>query len=453
MKKNLHLSKLKNKQAVLVGVFPCDQESIIIQPSKYFDLRYLVARKTPEELWARQFLPQEKICLYSLSTKKPSLEKNDFGSILKHSDVTKVIKENKIKYLWLTVANKDRKQIYGVAKNHDFEVIGPNLVWQNNLENKIWFDQFLAENNLPKPSSQIINPTKSKVKISGRLVLQEAISDGGEGTFFINSKDDLQKILNRKNKNNPDYLLREFIPGKPCGITILCTPDIIALSPIREQCFSNKDGQDHIFAGIQWLPNSSIGRNKEPINKIFLRLGSILQEKGFLGFANVDFILSEGGTIKIIECNPRFSSSTTQIAINPNLISNIQAGNLIIERYIKKSLITPKKVLPIPQSEYSGSVLNLDIENGKRFKVKQTYPIGVYSFKNKDVKFVSPDIRQAQKDDQFIYFSTVDLNEIFRKNRAAGIITANFPLFDSSGNINSAGRMLSDYFDYDLKKS
>ncbi len=437
----------------LVGVLPCDEESIILRSSPYFELRYLIAKGTPEQSWAQQFLPFNKVHLYSLPADRPSLEVNTFADIFKYSNIAKVIRKNKIGYVWLTIDNDSRKDLYGVAKEYHFEIIGPTKIWQDNLENKIWFDQFLAKNGLPRPASQTISSPRNKVLLQSPLVLQTALSDGGEGTFFLKSSADLKRILKLTTAKPDHYLLREYVSGKPCGITILCTSNIVALSAVREQCFiEHKEGRP-VFVGIQWIPSTSIKRRADLINRVFLRLGEILQQGGFMGYANIDFIISNTGAVRIIECNPRFSSSTAQLALNPRLISNLQSGNLIIEEYLNKTVLSRQRKLPMPKSEYRGAVLHLDIDSREEFRVSRIHPVGVYQLKNKDIKFISPDIRKIKQYHEFIYFSMIALNERFIQNKAAGLIKANFPLFNSSGNINAAGKILVNHFGYDFKKS
>lgn len=445
----------KSPCKVLVGVFPLDLETVLLSDSQYFEPRYLVAKGTYEEKWAKQFLPKSKTFLYSLPKDQQSLEKHSFTTILRDSNVTSVMKKNGIRHLWITVENSDREGIYRVALKNKIEVIGPGKAWQRNLENKIWFDKFLEENNLSKPKSQIFTPARDKIKIRGKLVLQKAISDGGEGTYFLNDKRDVGSVFKKHRlERDKKYLLREFVFGRPCGITVLVSPRGVALSAIREQRFLGTEEYQPHFAGIQWIASSEIKKSLSEIKDVFMDLGEILRKRGFVGFANVDFIIDSFGKVKIIECNPRFSSSTMQLTLMPQLIGGLDAPQIIIEGYLgKSSKDSFTDLSSLTRSKYRGAVLNLDINNKKTCEVIGVKPVGLYKIVGGNIKFVSPDVRKMKREDEFIFFTMVSDGEKYKVNRGAGSITANFPLFGASGKLNREGRVLTEYFKYDCKKS
>ncbi len=432
-----------------IGVFPSDLEPLMLFADKRFSLRYLIAKNTAEDSWAKKFLPEKQCRRYQLRTKK-TFEDCNFGDILHYSDLAGVIKKNRIKYLWLTVDNEDRRRINHWAKIHGIKIIGPDCIQQKKFEDKIWFDRFLARERLPKPDSQIYRPLHDKLRLAGKFVLQEAASAGSEGTFFIDKPADVAgllkaKIISAKKK----YLARKFVRGLPGGITILVTPDTVALSAIRRQCFSKISAAGRpVFSGIQWLPFRRIKKAEKNINAVFGQLGRIMREQKFFGYANVDFIIEPSGAVKIIECNPRFSSSTAQLAKMPALISGLRAGNKLIADFIGRRPDGKNfKFYPLPKTDFTGCVLDVDALAGAQ-TAKTAPPIGLYRKIAGQVKYLTPDIRQLNKSNEFIWLTFVSEGEKLSPESTVGLLISNFRLFSETGGVNSAGKKLLKQFNF-----
>ncbi len=392
-----------------IGVFPSDLEPLMLFTDKRFSLRYLIAKNTAEDSWAGKFLPKKQCSRYALGIKK-TFEDCSFADILYRSNIKNLIASEGIKYLWLTVDNEDRPLIKKWAKAHNIKIIGPDFAQQKKFEDKIWFDRFLARERLPKPASQIYRPLQAKLRLAGKLVLQEVASAGSEGTFFINQPADVTGLLREKKiSDKKNYLVRRFARGLPCGITVLVTPDTVALSAVRQQCFSKaKATGQPVFKGIQWLPYRNIKKAEKNINRVFEHLGRIMHEKKYFGYANVDFIIDSAGGIKIIECNPRFSTSTAQLAKMPALISGLRAGNKLINDFIQNRAYGNNfKFYPLPKTVFTGCVLNVDAAAGTR-TAKNIPPIGLYRQAAGQAKYLTPDIRKLNISNEFIWLTFVN---------------------------------------------
>lgn len=303
-----------------IGLLPADTESLFL--AKKLPLKtkisFLTLKNHREEKWIKKFIPRSQIKLYSLKNNKINFADLNTEECFKYSNLKKILRKYKIN----TIITTDDLERWG--KKNKIRLISNNHQLKKTFENKIWFDRFLSQHHLPKPPSLIYQYPQTKITIPGPKVLQEAKSAGGEGTYYIKDiKDIRQLIKNKQLKPKEKYLIRKFIPGKSCGITLIITPNLIALSAVRQMCFINQSiSHRQIFQGVQWLPTSFLPKKiNNNINLLFTRLGQILQRKKIYGHINFDFIIDHQGQIYLIECNPRFSASTIHLIQFPETIS------------------------------------------------------------------------------------------------------------------------------------
>ncbi len=419
--------------------------------SKNIKLFYLVPYDMPEEVWARQFLPMADIIFYRLKNKKISMTMIDFEGMVHNSDIASLLKKNKVDYL--LVDHGVDKSLYSWAKKHNIKLIATDFKLSECLEHKIYFDSFLSKYNLPKPASQIISPA-SKLELKGKLVLQDPVSCGGDGTYFIKNSSDIKKLLLKKKiKASQKYLLRQFVKGETYGITIFITPSQIALSALRVQCYDGiSDLGQKIFAGIEWLPSRLFKTKLQAnINSVFLRLAKALEENHFFGYANIDFIVDDKDEIYIIECNPRFAASTTQLLKFTETIGNINTDKIFVEDFILKTAKNIKqKISYFPQSNFKGALLYIQTAlDVKKFLVSKEYPGGVYRLQNNKIKFITPDVRRISlKAKEFIFYSDTRKGEYHEANTVLASIVSNFSLYNGSHQPNKYAKLILKYFKY-----
>lgn len=418
--------------------------------SKDIKLFYLVPYDMSEEIWARQFLPLKNIIFYRLKNKKISMTMIDFEGMVHNSDIASLLKQNKVDYL--LVDHGVDKSLYLWAKKHKVKLIATDFKLSEKLEHKIYFDQFLSKYNLPKPASQVISPA-SQLELKGKLVLQDPVSCGGDGTYFVENTSDIKKLLLKKKiKASQKYLLRQFIKGETYGITIFITPSQIALSALRVQCYDGlSDLGQKIFAGIEWLPSRLFKTKLQAnLNSVFLRLAKALEQNSFFGYANIDFIVDDKNQIYIIECNPRFAASTTQLLKFTETIGHIKTDKIFVEDFIFKPKNSKQKISYFPQSNFRGSLLYIQTAlDVKKFLVKKEYPGGVYRLQNNKIKFITPDVRQiGLKAKEFIFYSDTRKGEYHEANTVLASVVSNFSLYNSKGQANSAAKIILKYFKY-----
>lgn len=421
-----------------IAVFPWSLDYFLAPD---LDVYYLVAENRPEDAWTSKFLDNNKIIYYKFLKKQNSLDQQIEGNIFKYSNLAEKLKESNIKFICTTGdINKFSKDW---ANENDIQFIETKTGWQGKLENKIYFDKFLAKNNLSKPKSLTSKPSDSIFNFfkNNNIVLQQASSCGGEGTFFLQNKEDLNKLIEDKKINiKYNYLFRQKVPGIAYGATLFVAPGVIALSALRRQCFSGRE-----FKGINWLETSFFSQEEqEIINKNFKALGEALYKKKFFGFAGMDFIFGEDG-FYFIECNPRLSLSTAQNFAFLELSSGLNIAKLFLENFCNNDFQNNFKFYDLPNISFDGAVLEVNRPAGV---VKNIYQAGIYSYINNEIIFKDADIRKIDINNKqdFIYMSLLNKGERYYCQITSGNVLSNFALFDKNGKLNKVGETIEKYF-------
>ena len=414
---------------------------------KKFVFKYLVPRGKEEAIWSEKILAKRDLVYYDLLSDKLSMATLDFAALVKKSNVLKQIKAAGITHI--LSGHAVTSSLENWAKKNRLTLIAPDFKLVQNLENKLWFDQFLTRNNLPAPASQLWRAGQEKIVLKSKLVLQEPNSRGGEGTYFISQPAELKKLFKvKKIKNNQRYLLRQFKSGPAYGITIFIGRDIIALSSLRIQCYGrqNKNSQKE-FLGVQWVAGQSLSAKlKRSVNQVFYDLAEKLRQDGYIGYANIDFI-AKGSKVYILECNPRFSSSSVQLLMFAENISRINTAQLFLDDLLLKKTSGKFKFFGLPQSSFTGA--NLYIATKNKQVISAYYPGGIYKLVNNKIKFIDPDISKFNsRAKSFIFYSDTQPGEVLVKGVIIGWVISNFPLYDRSGPLNSYGKMILEHFKY-----
>ncbi len=410
---------------------------------------YFVPKYKIEEKWVKSFLPKDQIVCYKLKNQNLSMAKLDFEGVLKNTDIAKQIKNSGVNFFLLH--HGANKFLDDWQKKAKVKIIGPDMKWQK-LEDKIFFDNFLTKYCLPKPKSEVYSYGRKIINIKGRLVLQDPCSSGGEGTYFLENTGQLKdffekKILNKKKK----YLLRHYIDGRPFGITIFISPNASAISALRVQCYGekNRSGQ-YSFSGIQWVKGSMISKEiKSKVKFVFSLLTQFLENLGYFGYANIDFIIGSDKKIYIIECNPRFAASTFQLLQFPETIGGLNTSDSYLNYFFTPVKTRFKrKYFGFINSNFDGSVLHIEIPDSKKsYIIKRQYKNGLYKLNKGHISFLSSNISEiTSKGNEFIFYSDTQKGEKHKANTVIGIVISNFPLYSSKGEINKISRLIVDGF-------
>lgn len=439
--------KRKNILKTIIGFTPSETDFLLL-PSWPADSLCLTAAASVEDSWVSSFLPAGQILRYKVSDKIGSLENVEYDELIANSDFTSVIKKSGINKMWL-ITNVDNMDYLArwSAKNR-IKIITADFKLQPKIENKIWFDEFLKHNQLPSPASQIVDPINAKIKLGGQLVLQEALTAGGEGTFFLKKPEDMKTLIRTgRILKNKQYLLREFVSGRPLGITVFIAPHQLYLSQLRLQCFSaQKSGERH-FSGIQWISDSKFSAaTLKKINFVFQKAGQKLRKLGYLGFANFDFILTPDNQVLIIECNPRFSAATAQLLKFSDFGSKINFWSVFLGNKTRY----PEKNYLLGRRGFRGATLELSWQparSGSKKVISGLHKNGVYCYNKGSIKFLTSDPRKfgAQRR-EFLFMSLMEPGEKLTQECPLGQIITNFPLYTDQGKLKPEGKILKNFF-------
>lgn len=440
-----------------IAVFPRDVDALLMRIDKTkYRFHYLVPVDTREEKWINQFIDKQDILYYHFDDTDGSITDKYIDFILNHSDIDEILHKRCIPYLFITAQIKPEIQKW--SDIHNIQLIFSPLELQRRYENKIWFDGFLYDNNLPKPDS-IITTLEKGLPDSGwdTSVVQIPDSSGSMGTFIIDNNQSLQKLMKEGMLSDKDqYQIRKFISGKTYGISVFISRKEIALSTLRLQCF-DKNVQEPVlkFIGLQWVNSKELSATViTMLNKIFIKIGLIMRSEGYFGYANFDFIIDAQDNIYILECNARFSDASIILIQFPELLSKCDTIQLFIDDFMDKNLdMSDTPIIhKFPIDTFEGSLIVLDADPEVRpipINVKRQFDNGVYTFDGSLLKYKTPDIRTFARDNyELTYNSDAEVGEEFTKHTTISYILSSFPAYDANGRINDQGLSLIELFSF-----
>lgn len=325
---------------------------------------------------------------------------DDEEKLFKSQKIISNLKKNGIDGFWVDYRSSSLKE--KLAEERGISLITTPWTMQEKFENKIFFDDFLKENKLPVPKGQTLKTKEDVEKFNiFPAIVQKPFSEGSLGTFLINNRSDLKKLIL---KNKLPLLARKYIKGAiPLGVTILIGKNKVIFSALRLQVYIKGKDKNPKFYGIQWIKTSFF--NKKIINNIneSLRImAKALQKEKFIGAANIDLMV-KGNEIFYIECNPRLAGSNPHIALKPELLHNFDFPGEFIKSIEGKALSANKDF--IPNTHYEGTMLDLDYlkEKIKGKKFNGEIHKGFYEYKNGQFAYKS-DLLKNFKNKNIVLF-------------------------------------------------
>lgn len=203
--------------------------------------------------------------------------------------------------------------------------IEPKKIINNNsndivscLNNKFYVRNIMKENNVPILeylwfNGDELNYDDIKKKIlSNKFVLQAEIGAGGNETFLIENKQDLELILKKK----VNYCVSKYVKHLPINVTLVVGKKNYISFPLSTQLIKLTDKKFKYVGGdfIDSQALSSDIKNKIKLyNDIIVK---IAREKGYKGILGIDYLLYDKDQIVFMEINPRFQASSFLININ-----------------------------------------------------------------------------------------------------------------------------------------
>jgi hypothetical protein len=274
-------------------------------------------------------------------------------------------------------------------------------------------------------------------------VVQIPDSYGGFGTFYADDPKEVRAIVKRQALPFP-ILIRRKVPGIAVGVTILLGRKKTLVSALRYQICMDADGPKRYF-GVQWVPTSKQpAAFQDSFTGLVEGLADMLRGKGFCGIANFDVIVGPEGLF-VLECNPRLSGATWQLASRPELLH----GRSFMKEYIALMRTGDPMVsrVGLPTSSYEGCTLDLDayLPILSSFTKRGPSSAGIYARVGNSLQIVSHSVADFEEDTVLILPHTS--RESTSTSEGLGIVVSHTPLYKVAGlygslNFSAAGRWL-----------
>ncbi|HTJ00445.1 MAG TPA: ATP-grasp domain-containing protein [Dongiaceae bacterium] len=182
-----------------------------------------------------------------------------------------------------------REQLTGA---HVFPLAPPELI--RRWHNKWTFAQFLKEQGLPHPRTFLVESPDQleQLPLEYPLVVKPLDREGGWGVRQLNSQAEARAHLQQ---NSPaarlPLLFQEFVPGEDIGLSVLAHRGELVQWTVQRAL---------PHGGLEFLESAGIRELGE----------KMVRAAGYHGVANFDLQRNaRDGTVKVLECNPRFWAS------------------------------------------------------------------------------------------------------------------------------------------------
>lgn len=400
----------------------------------------LVLKGSAMEELAKNNFSSGKIIPITLQPKDGSVF--SFEKLPWNSDITAQLKKFGVNCLVAPYPYTRRLERW--AQKNMFTVLSTPAELQKSLENKHTFDTMLKHRRIRSPKTFTKSDCARTKSSNGGVIVQRHQKDGSYVTSLVPIKWLDRKYVSIDMKRT---LIREYIDGIPLGVSICLDRDgNFFYSSLRRQCFAFRNGTPDFkkFIGIQWVPRSFFSvRALQNIEAELKKVTAALRSNGYVGIANIDFILSKEKAY-ILECNPRLSSATPQVFSISQLTSSRDPWNFFLNALLKNK---NKKIMrsAIPASRFIGATLDGEMENKKN----KLFPKpGVYALANGKIAFLSTDMNSLLRNNHCFSFIHEAPYPGYRKARTIPYtIISTIPLYDmNTGVLNEQGQSISDFF-------
>lgn len=177
------------------------------------------------------------------------------------------------------------------------------------------------------------------------FVVQTANGSGGSGTYYIDSQEKVDKLIEKEKK----YNISKYIKNIPLNITMIIGKYNVINMPISTQLISIVDDKFK-YVGGDFVHANCLSENvKLELKEYANNISEKLQKMGYRGILGIDFILCSDNKIYFMEINPRFQASTFIISRYLEKYSGTDIAEL---HYcaLKNLVVGPVKIPEIKQS-------------------------------------------------------------------------------------------------------
>ncbi len=284
-------------------------------------------------------------------------------------------------------------------------------------ENKVWFREHFS-GKLTFPQYKVfqranVAPTEAVFAevMDGRkkVVVQDEQLSGGKGTFFISTYEQYCQMLAdlERFSAHSQVVVSSVVAGaRERSIQACVTNEKVYTGPLQRQIVGHPllaniqiaDGDK--FCGAEVDLGDQGSEVHQQATEVAETIGEELQKGGYRGIFGVDFLLSDDGTLYVLEVNPRVTGVTP-------LLTALYQGEQGIPFYLLHILELGGYPYTVQDASYSfdkqGSWLVLHSLASETVEVVETPVSGTYCIKNSTLQRVSDNQALSQlKSHQFI---------------------------------------------------
>jgi len=272
-----------------------------------------------------------KLCpIYSLEKEEgfESIKRLNSLSLIKHEKFGEYI--DKLEKKPAVFLYRSSKNIWKRLSKMGLKIIANAPEIRDQFEEKKKFFKIGRKIGLPMiPGEQWLidkltedNYSEVKDRIGEKLVFQltDISMGGGKGTFFVNSKDDLNKFKafvdeERKKRKLEWVNVTKFIDGPSPSITGCATRYGVLTGVVQTQVVDVPElsggikGRSGAFQGHDWSYKYYSKKIQTQAEVIAQELGEYMYKKGYRGIFGVDLVVDGTDKVYPVECNPRYTGA------------------------------------------------------------------------------------------------------------------------------------------------
>jgi len=384
-------------------------------------------------------------------------EPRNATTVIKHPKIKKYLQKFKSTKNGVNIlVYKPSSKMEKICQENKWNLIAPPVKFGKNFfENKIKFRQILEELNIPVLPGKIT--TLEKLHYGHLInsyglpfVIQHPTKGGGKGTFFINNKDDFDKVYKKlkeptretylgEKKEEPatEILITKFIEGPSPSVTGCVTKQGVLSTNPQYQVLDmpelyNPEKGSGLFCGHDWTSSNFSKDIKRQIYEITEKIGDYFKEQGYKGIFGLDFILDEKtNKFYVTESNPRLLGSFPTISMIQMRNNEPPILAFHILEYLKINYeMNLKAINTLMRKNKQGAQMILHNLSGKWAKIGKTIKPGIYQLnKNGKIKFLRPGykIQHLKKKSEFLITEGVLIKKshISPNRRLCRILTLN----------------------------
>lgn len=285
-----------------------------------------------------------------------------------------------------------------------------------------------------------------KQKLGERLVFQltDYSTGGGQGTFFVDKREDWKKFWEFTRSQDRKKELRfvnvcEHVAGQAASITGCATKFGVVTGVLQTQIMDQPElvgfrGRSGVWLGHDWHLRFS-DKAQASAEKLCRQWGEHIYQKGYKGIFGLDVVVGKNDEITAIECNSRYTGAFpvyTMLQLSQGEMP-LDVWHLLEWLGIDYDLEIDE-VQKVNRRPKPGSHIILHNREDRVMKVNGEVRAGVY----RDNKFTRPgfSLLEIKSDDEFVLADRIpSLGKSVKPGERLGKLMFKRQIIDDSGNL------------------